>query len=89
MSKTKKNKKLLVKKLGKEKILYCPDCSWEQTDWEIEHPSLHRDVKSDVKRAEEYCERHLYVYNHESCKPVWCDTCGYLLIYSVIIGDKK
>ena len=85
----KKNKKLQVKKKGKEEVWYCPDCDWEQDDWEIEHPTLHKNVNVDKERAKEYCETHMYTYSHDSCKPEWCKTCGYLLKYLVVVGNEK
>ena len=72
--------------MGRKKK-YCKTCDWELDIFEIENPSFHKDNKLDVKRAKDYCETHTWTYGHE-CEPLWCDECGHLTIYQVIVTDK-
>tara|TARA_Y100000593_G_scaffold2889_1_gene5787 strand:+ start:1375 stop:1638 length:264 start_codon:yes stop_codon:yes gene_type:complete len=80
-----KYKSVKVKKLYKKKYRYCLDCDWEESDWSLEHPVLHKDNKIDVERAKEYCDNHVTIYDHKSCTPDWCDGCGNLKKYVVIV----
>ena len=80
-----KYKSIKIKKDGKERYKYCLDCDWEESKWRLEHPVLHKDNKIDVEMTKEYCDEHIRIYSHESCKPQWCDGCGNLKKYVVIV----
>ena len=80
-----KYKSIKIKKDGKERYKYCLDCDWEESKWRLEHPVLHKDNKIDVEMAKEYCDEHIRIYSHKSCKPQWCDGCGNLKKYMVVV----
>ena len=80
-----KYKSIKVKNVGKNKYRYCLDCGWEEDKFRLEYPVPHKDNKIDVVRAKEYCDEHLRIYSHKSCKPEWCDGCGNLKKYVVIV----
>jgi len=84
-----KYKSIKTKKVGKDKYRYCLDCDWEEDEWRIEHPALNKNNRIDVKMVKEYCNDHLRLYSHESCKPVWCSGCGNLEKYTVVVGKGK
>jgi hypothetical protein len=65
----------------------CNTCDW-RFDSGRELPVLHKNIKSDVKLAKEYCENHTFVYGDE-CKPIWCKECGYLDIYLVKVNHNS
>ncbi len=73
--------------MGRKKK-YCKTCDWELDIFEIKNPSFHKDNKLDVKRAKDYCERHTWTYGHE-CEPLWCEECGHLTIYQVIVTEES
>ena len=68
--------------MGRKKQ-YCKSC-----DWEREYPTFHKDNETDVKRTKDYCENHTWIYGHE-CEPLWCDECGHLTIYQVIVTKES
>ena len=72
----------------KKKKLWCDTCDWELDRFEEEYPSSHKKNKIDVKRAKEYCEDHERIYGSK-CKPIWCEECGHLKIYEIIVTDKS
>ena len=84
-----KYERIKTKKIGKEKYRYCLDCKWEENEWRIKYPRLHRDNKVDVRLAKEYCEKHKHIYSHHKCEPKWCDKCKYLINYEIIIDHSK
>ena len=38
--------------------------------------------------AKEYCKDHTSTYGDE-CNPLWCDECGHLTKYQVIMGENS
>ena len=38
--------------------------------------------------AKDYCKDHNSKYHSHKCKPVWCDECGFLEKYEIIISEK-
>jgi len=73
--------------MGRKKE-YCKSCDWELDNHKKEYSSFHKDSEIDIKRTKNYCEEHTLTYGHE-CEPLWCDECGYLTIYQVIVTDKS
>ena len=65
----------------------CKTCDWRFNPNE-EIPILHQDNENHVKMAKEYCEDHTSAYGDE-CNPLWCDECGHLTKYQVIIGENS
>mgnify|MGYP005834609231 CR=1 FL=1 len=73
--------------MGRKKQ-YCKSCDWELDIQEEKYPSFHKDNESDVKRTNDYCERHTWTYGSE-CTPQWCEECGHLTIYQVTLTEKS
>jgi len=67
---------------------YCNTCSWELSKHEVRYPSLHKKNKIDRERAKKYCEDHERVYG-SLCTPIWCEECGHLKIYKIMITEKS
>ena len=70
--------------MGRKKQ-YCKSCDWRLDD---STKSFHKDNETDVKRTTAYCEEHTWTYGHE-CEPLWCDECGHLTIYQVIVTAES
>jgi hypothetical protein len=66
----------------------CKSCDWQLDDWEEKHPTFHKDTDIDVKRANDYCEKHTFIYGDE-CEPIWCKECGHLKIYEITVTEKS
>ena len=56
-----------------------------QTDPTIDRPEKN---KKDIKSTKEYCEEHERIYGSD-CTPKWCEECGHLRIYEIIVTDKS
>ena len=65
----------------------CNTCDW-RLDSGREFPIFHKDNEEDVRLAKEYCEEHERIYGHE-CTPIWCEECGHLKIYEIIVTEKS
>ena len=73
--------------MGRKKT-YCNTCDWELDKFESEHPSLHKKNEIDLKLTKEYCEDHERIYG-SLCTPKWCEECGHLRIYEIIVTEKS
>jgi len=65
----------------------CKTCNW-RFNGDIEFSVLNKNIPNDVRLAKEYCEDHTFTYGDE-CNPMWCNECGHLDKYQVIMGENS
>ncbi|MBT4207181.1 hypothetical protein HOE22_02425 [Candidatus Woesearchaeota archaeon] len=59
-------------------------------DESVEQHTLNKNVPEEWEQVENHCERVLNQYsNFESITPIFCDECGRLLEYQVVLYNKK
>tara|TARA_Y100000310_G_C20483634_1_gene715868 strand:+ start:548 stop:832 length:285 start_codon:yes stop_codon:yes gene_type:complete len=80
-----------VKKRERNSIVdeYCDSCEGNITEYKKRNV-LRKKLKRDREMTKEYCKEHERSHSDQSCKPLWCSDCGYLIKYEVIVHwDKK
>jgi hypothetical protein len=70
------------------KTKFCKTCKQdilenEKRDMFMSHDTYHK------LQVRDYCKEHDLLYNYHKCKPMWCDKCGYLINYEIIIDHSK
>ena len=83
-AKTKKVKKRERNSRESTADKYCDSCNQNITEYE-KRDVLRVTNRYDKKLAKNHCKEHELSYGDHKCKPIWCEKCGYLEIYQVIL----
>ena len=67
---------------------HCNSCKGNITEHE-KRDMLRRKRRIDREMAKEYCKEHERSHSDQSCKPLWCSDCGYLIKYEVTVHWNK
>ena len=84
-------KKSKKKKRSRRKIIktkYCKTCHQDILENETRDMLMFIDTYHQLM-AKDYCKEHELSHSNHKCKPKWCDKCGYLINYEIIIDHNK
>jgi|TARA_R110002020_G_scaffold9305_2_gene36757 hypothetical protein len=79
---------ILKHKTKKAKEGDCVECGQNSKNRPL--GGLYRYNTEDMVSVREYIENHLRTYSrHKSIKPIWCNKCQALIIYTIMLDTKQ